>query len=263
MVSYGTADGIGPAGATSPLDYMSTTGTLVFDAGVTERTFLVQTVADELDEDEETFTVSLSGASNATLGLSSSLTVTIADDPADVPPMVTLGGSPSGSEGTTLTFTATLEAESGRDVMVRYGVTADTATANDDYMVVGDGMLAIAAGQTEASFDVDLLDDALDEDDETLTVLLSGATNAIPGAMDRLRVTIVDTDAEPTVGLRARAGTDLVSDEGTELTFEAVLSEPSGRRVTVLYGATADTATADDYTVSWRHFRDRRDRRRE
>ena len=62
-VGYATADGT----ATAPGDYASAGGTLNFAAGQTTRTFTVNVNGDVTDELDETFTVTLSTAVNATI----------------------------------------------------------------------------------------------------------------------------------------------------------------------------------------------------
>ena len=62
-VDYATASG----SATAPADYTTAAGTLSFAAGQTTRQATVQVNADLLDEDDETFTVNLSGAVDASI----------------------------------------------------------------------------------------------------------------------------------------------------------------------------------------------------
>ena len=49
-------------------DYKSASGKLTFNPGETEKTISIDILQDALDENDETYTVTLSGASNATLG---------------------------------------------------------------------------------------------------------------------------------------------------------------------------------------------------
>ena len=64
-VDHATSDGSATAGS----DYTSTSGTLTFDAGATNKTFTVPIADDDCNEDvDETFTVTLSNASGADLG---------------------------------------------------------------------------------------------------------------------------------------------------------------------------------------------------
>ena len=73
-VNYATADGTAVAGA----DYRAAAGTLTFAPGERERTVEVAALADEAVEGEETFTLTLSDASGATLA-DAAATGTVAD----------------------------------------------------------------------------------------------------------------------------------------------------------------------------------------
>ncbi len=78
-VSYSTADGT----ATANSDYMPSSGTLTFAAGQTSKTFSVSILGDTVYEPNETFMVSLTNPSGATLGSVASTTATILNnDPA-------------------------------------------------------------------------------------------------------------------------------------------------------------------------------------
>ena len=78
-VNYATANGTATAGA----DYTSTSGTLTFNAGDTSKTVNIPILADTIDEENETFTFTLSSALNATISTSSGIgTMTITDDDA-------------------------------------------------------------------------------------------------------------------------------------------------------------------------------------
>src|SRR5207237_528430 len=67
-VNYATAD----ASATAGLDYTATSGVLTFAAGETSKTFTVPIIGDTIFEGNETFFVSLTGASGAVLGTNGS-----------------------------------------------------------------------------------------------------------------------------------------------------------------------------------------------
>ena len=79
-VSYATADGTATAGT----DYQAASGTLTFTAGNTSQQITVVVNGDTVDEDDETFTVTLSNPSQATLA-DATATGTIIDDD-DAPP---------------------------------------------------------------------------------------------------------------------------------------------------------------------------------
>jgi hypothetical protein len=70
-------------GVASPrCDFINTIGTTTFAAGETSKSFSVAIIDDSYAEGNETFTVSLSGTSNATLGTRATATVTIIDNDA-------------------------------------------------------------------------------------------------------------------------------------------------------------------------------------
>jgi hypothetical protein len=76
-VQYATADGAALAGS----DYTNTNSTddLTFEPNETTKTFTVPILNDSINEPDETFTLTLSNATNATLGTNATTTTTITD----------------------------------------------------------------------------------------------------------------------------------------------------------------------------------------
>ena len=83
-------------------------------------------------------------------------------------------------EGTdeTIDFTVSLSRATRAAVTVAYATADGTATAGSDYTATS-GTLTFAAGETEQTVSVPVLDDAHDEGEETLTLRLSNATGAV------------------------------------------------------------------------------------
>jgi hypothetical protein len=95
-VDYATADGT----ATSPDDYVSDSGTLIFDIGETTMPITVQVNGDEIEESNQTFLVNLSNvSSNATIGDGQG-TGTITDDDGLQPITVSFQDGIDGYSGT-------------------------------------------------------------------------------------------------------------------------------------------------------------------
>ena len=87
-----------------------TSGTLIIAAGTTSGTFNVPVLADTNYEGNETATITLSNASNATIS-DSTATLTIADD--DNPPSMTIADVTTSNENAAnATFTVTLSGTS-------------------------------------------------------------------------------------------------------------------------------------------------------
>ncbi|MCK6549143.1 hypothetical protein L6R52_25095 [Myxococcota bacterium] len=241
--SWATANGT----ATAPADYVAGSGTLTFAAGVTSQTVTVTVNADVLDEINETFTVTLSAPVNATIGDGSGLG-TITDDDATPTLSITDATVTEGNAGTvTASFTVTLSAASGQTVTASWATSDGTAIAPADY-VAGSGSLTFDLGTTSRTISVTVNADALDEVNETFTVVLSAPVNATLADASGLG-TITDDDAAPTVSIDDVTVSE--GNTGTALaTFTVTLSAASGRALTVDWATAAGTAlAATDYVT--------------
>jgi predicted outer membrane repeat protein len=160
-------------------------------------------------------------------------------------PVVTIANL-SQIEGTlpapVIPWPATLSEANTQPVTVQYQLVNGTAAAPTDY-ASSSGLLSFAPGTTTGpTVPIDIVEDALDEDDETFTIVLSSPANAGLNGNGVSTVTIEDDDAAPTL-----SALDCVSIEGTgpggSCTLAASLSSPSGKQVTVAYGTLDGTAT--------------------
>ena len=77
-------------------------------------------------------------------------------------------------------------------VTVDYDVTGGTATGGGTDYTLASGMLTFTAGQTTRYVSIAVVDDAIDEYDETIEVTVSDASNATLGAEDEHTYTILD-----------------------------------------------------------------------
>ncbi|MCW3014754.1 MAG: endoglucanase [Solirubrobacterales bacterium] len=241
--------------AVSPGDYTGGTQAVNLGPGLLgdSKTVTIPIAADALDEDPETFKVSLTATTTDAIDpAASTVTTTITDNAADLPPTVSAGPA-SVTEGTAaaasvLAVPVVLSAVSGRAVTVGYATTDGTATAGSDYTATT-GTLTIPAGQAGAAINVPVAADALDEDDETLTVTLSSPVNATlqaPAATG----TITDDD---TATITVTGATVLEGAAGATTATNALvnLSVASTRAVTVSYATGDGTAVAPgDYIAA-------------
>jgi len=235
-VNAATASGT----ATAPSDYAATSGPVSFAPGETSKIVNVAVNGDTIDEADETFTLNLSGATNATIADAQGVGTIADDDDAEL--SVADVTVPEGNAGTsTATFTVSLSVPSAQTVTVSWATSDDSATAPADYGS-GSGPLTFTPGQTSKTVGVTVKGDTIDEPDETFSVDLSGASGA-PVADGHAVGTIADDDAAPT--LSVGDATIVEGDAGTTtMTFTVSLSAASGKAITV-HVATADgTATA-------------------
>ena len=96
--------------------------------------------------------------------------------------------------GVTATITVTLDITSTLPVSVTYQTSDDTAAAGSDYTAVSD-TLTFAPGEISQTFSVPIIDDSLDEPDESLNLTLSDPVNATLGEQSSAVLTIIDDDA--------------------------------------------------------------------
>ena len=223
-------------------------------------TFTVVTADDTRDEDEETFTVTLSVKANEALAATTTARGTIKDD--DEPPTVSIGDATALEHGTMFPR-VTLSAVSEKVVTIFWTASIepdDTAAAADfvdlsattGSVTFNPGTFGRPGTALVLAFPMyDMVaDDALDEDDETFTVTLSNPTNAILAPDSSTgRMTIRDNDPEPSVSVD-----DAVAFEGDALEFTVRLSPVSGRDVMVDWATSdgiGDTATSGmDFTAA-------------
>ncbi|MEH2052058.1 Calx-beta domain-containing protein [Nostoc sp.] len=239
-VNYATANGTATAGS----DYTATTGTLTFNPGNTSKTLTVAVTGDTVFEPNETFFVNLSNATNSTIADNQGLG-TILNDDANLPTLsinditVVEGQTPQA------VLTVTLSSASSQAVTVNYATTPGTATANTDY-TTRSGTLTFAANTTTATITVPILNDNLNEANETFSVNLSSPTNA---ALQKASGTVTITDtlqASTTTTLAAGVenltltGTSNIN--GTGNSGNNILTGNSGNNI--LTGGTGDDTYA-------------------
>ncbi len=242
-VVTGTATGSGT-------DYTLANGTLTIPAGSTSKNITIASIVeDALDETDETVIVTLSNPANASLGTNKVHTYTITDN--DNAPTVAFNAtSSSGLESvSSKDLQVDLSAASGLAVTVNYVVTGTATGSGTDY-TLANGTLTIPAGSTSKNITIaSIVEDALDETDETVIVTLSNPSNASLGTNKVHTYTITDNDNAPIVAFNATSSSGLESVSSKDLKVD--LSSASGLAVTVDYKVTGTaTGSGTDYTLA-------------
>lgn len=234
---YATSDGTATAGE----DYAAANGTVSFAPGETTATVTVAVAGDPAFEPDETFLLTVTDASGAAVADGSALG-TILDD--DGPPSLSVADATvaEGDDGTTtLELVVTLTGATAVVATVDYAVADGTASEPGDYAAAS-GTLAFTPGDPTEVITVDVNGDRTFEPDETLTVVLSGATGATIGDGGATG-TIADDDPRPAASVTNASSAE--GDEGaTPFVFTVSLSNPSSEPVTVAYATADGTATA-------------------
>jgi len=149
---------------------------LTFAPGVTSQAISVPILDDTLDEGDETFDITLTGSTGATIADGTATGTIIDNDPQ---PSITIGNVSVSDFGSTpnAIFTVSLSAPSSNPITVDYQTSNGTATAGADYQAQS-GKLTIPVGATGATIAIPIITDTLPEADETFTVNLDNPVNA-------------------------------------------------------------------------------------
>ena len=237
LVEYATSDGT----ATEGDDYLPAAGTLTFSPGEQSHTITVSTINDDIVEGREDVALTLLRAEDATLDPSSREAVgTIIDDDTV---SLTVADAAAVEDGAALAFRVTLSPSSPLAVTADFATSDTTAIAGEDYEAAS-GTLTFPAGTTSATVLVEVLDDSIYEEEETLTLAFSNAANA--DAPDKPATgTIRDDDDPPDIVVDPASA---LEGEGP-LAFTVRLTETSGAQATVSYRTSPGSASAgSDYT---------------
>ncbi len=240
--AYATTDGTSVA----PADYTATSGPSgMITAGNTSTTITVPISQDAIFEGAETFTFTIAGPSNATLGTAVA-TITINDD--DVAPTISIADVSIAEGGTTALVTITASHASSATLNFNYATSNGTALSGSDYGSTSGGS-SIAPLATTTQVGIGITQDILDEDDETFNVTISAPSfGTISDAVGV--VTITDDDAAPDVQFSVASGS---AGEGSGTgTATVILATASGKTVSVDYQVVGGTATGGggDFTLA-------------
>jgi len=234
-------------------DYTNTSGTLSFDDGQATKTITVPIIDDLINEDSETFSVSLSSPTSqygAVAITGTNLhTVTITDNDASTISFDSATSTRTEAGGTfnhTVTVSRTL---TNGTASVAFATSDGTAVASSDYTETI-GTLNFGDGEASKTITIPILGDSINEADKTFNVTLSSATSefgsiSISGTNPHV-VTIIDDD---TTTISFTSGTSSVTEANTAHTVNVTRSNTTGT-ASVQYTTSDDTAAAgSDYTA--------------
>ena len=245
-VDVSTSDGTATAG----VDYFAVSSqTLIFAGTANEtKTFTVTPKVDSDPESNETVNITFGNLATTSLAvdITDAAILTIIDDDAssisiDDPTIA------EGSSGNTdLTFTVSLDKAGTAPITVDYSITGGTATSGDDYIILADGTLTFAAGETSKTVVIKVIGDTNVEQNETIELTLTNATGAalIADASGTATITNDDSAALTIADISAN------EDDGT-VTVTASLNNGVQGGFTVNASTTDGTATTtdSDYTA--------------
>lgn len=232
-VGYTTEDRSAVAGE----DYEATSGILHIPPGIQFRIIDIRIRQDGEEEGTETFVVRLFDPEGAVLGLEQA-TVTIED--AAAIPRITVAGGFAEETAEFIEFAVQLSFPPEAPLNLPYRFRDASAVAGKDYNFLEPTTLTFLPGQREATVSVEMIDDDLDEPEETfLFELLPPGQEAID-----FQARILDDDPPPS--LIVRSETLEVRESAGMAHIALALSAPSGKTVSLRYRVEADNAKSGE-----------------
>ncbi|WP_242054642.1 Calx-beta domain-containing protein [Nostoc sp. FACHB-190] len=174
--------------------FTATNGTITFAAGASTATLTIDPIADTTFETNENVTLTLAAGSEYKIGTTTGLTRSIVND--DLRPTINLTSSQTIIEGNTnpqnVTYLVTLTNPSSQTITVNYSTANASATAGSDYTATT-GTLTFSPGVTSQVINIPILNDSLNEVDESFILRLTSPINATLGTTTSVTTTITDT----------------------------------------------------------------------
>ncbi len=131
---------------------------------------------------------------------------------AAIPSIQFTSTAASGDEATTsVSLPISISTATSQNVSVNYAVTGGTASGSGTDYTLASGTATVTAGNTTTTIPVTIVNDQIDEDDETIIVTLSSPTNGTLGSNVIYTYTITDND---TAGRSITPSTSINATEG-------------------------------------------------
>ena len=236
----------GESTATSGEDFVALSGSVQAPAGATSVDIPVSIIHDALKESQETVILTLTGASGYTLDPWEEYTIFIED--RDPPPTAVVrfaeASSRAAEDAGVQNVTVNLSPAPSSGVAVKYSV-GGTAMSGDDFTALS-GSVQVAAGATSVDIPVSILDDALQERDETVILRLKPATGYAVGAPNVHRLTVEDNDTPEASFAEGSSGA--AEDAGIQ-NVRVNLSPAPSSGVAVKYSVRGTAMSGDDFTA--------------
>ena len=207
---------------------------------------------DALDEEDETFTLTLSNVTGAVFDGGASIveTVTILDD-EELPTLSVDSTSINVSEGSgSATIGLTLSSSSNSDVSITYSTTGASAS-NDgtDYSVQTNSIYPFPSNSANGMISIPIIDDGVLEGNEVFVVTLTGISGATFGEnINKIYVTVNIMDNTATQPILSVPYTSVSAFEAGNAVITLQLSAPTNSPVNFTYSTTQGTATSTDFT---------------
>ena len=265
------------AGTAGSADYTAGAVSFTIAGAKSSASVEIPITDDSVIEGSEQFTavIAVSSPNDGTFAAGTAPTITITDDDAGVLALAISDASVAEAPSAAFALTVTLKNSGGtaltlpEDLTVKVTPTFTTGTGKAVAADLSDSTaktLTISTGSSSAAASFGIVDDALDEPDESLAFRLTAdnlPTGVTLGSATEVAATIEDNDAAPS-GITLTASPDTVAEDvasAPTVTVRAAVNGstryPADKRVTVAVGASGDSAkegtdyaTVSDLTIT-------------
>ncbi|WP_413430103.1 Calx-beta domain-containing protein [Synechococcus sp. Cu2B8-bc1011] len=208
-------------------------GVVNFAAGEDTQIISIEVAGDSILEQDETFSVSLTSPTNASISPSNASAIaTISNDDSPPPPTLSISADasaqPEGAPGdtTTFLFTVTRTGDTSRSSSAEYTVTGSGSNPTDLQDFIGNsfpsGVVNFAAGEDTQIISIEVAGDSILEQDETFSVSLTSPTNASISPSNASAIATISNDDSPpppTLSISADASAQPEGAPGDTTTF--------------------------------------------
>ena len=219
-------------------DFVFTSGQIELAPGETSGAIQVETLDDSVDEDDKSFKVIFSASQNVEVNNGTETLVTIVDN--DIAPLVSLNVSDV-TEGQAAQVLVSLSSVSDKTISLDL-VSSSNDANNTDYTNINTSF-TFNPGETSKSISISTIDDALDENDEQVNLVISNFVNTSSNVTN-YNFNILDNDDAPSISFK---GQDVNENVGSfDISFN--LSEVSAKDISFKVQTNTDTASTDDFS---------------
>lgn len=179
-----------PLSASENVDYEGVSGEGIIKAGARSADIPFTILGDALDEDNESFTVTITETTNATLSTRKNVsTITIIDEDPDSEVSFSTEFVSIAEGSGIYEAIVNISPATERDVKIPFTL-AGLATKGDDYSILSQSPIIVPTGASEVRVKFDILQDDRPEGGEQISLILGDASNAALGEITAMTLMI-------------------------------------------------------------------------
>ena len=213
----------------------------------------IKPVDDLISEGDETVTLTLLPGDNYNIDKENSVkTIIIQDNEIpDIQFLLPCSSQPESSDGRAV---VTLSRKSDSDVKIEYRISGSLIQHAGSDFKNNEGSLILPAGNISGSIPLDIINDNIPEDDETVIIEIVNASNANIGLTERHFYTILNDDGElPRSPIYDRIYGIILGSRGGSSLGAVVEGVGNMDEIERLYGVFNEFLACNHYDVYWSH----------